>query len=309
MSFLYILIFPGFLFLIVYAFTLQFVDRKVYARLQNRRGPPWFQPLADFIKLFSKETVVPDEANRVLFMALPVFALAAVTTSFLYVPVWGLHSLNPFPGDVVVVLYLLTIMPLTFFLAGWNSSSMYAAIGSQRVLTQLFAYEVPLFMSILGPALLSDSWSLTGIVSFYASRPLFALFNIPGFIVALLATQGKLERVPFDTPDAETEIVGGAFTEYGGRMYAIFSLGIGVETVVLLTIIADVFLPFFSVNPFIGFVIFIVKTVVLFFLLIVIRAVTARLRIEQMVRFCWMVLAPLALVQLILDLIAKGLIK
>jgi len=308
-SFLNILVFPGLIFLTIYAFTLQFVDRKVYARLQNRRGPPWFQPVADFIKLFSKETIVPDEANRTLFLVLPVIALTSVTTAFLYVPIWGVQSLNPFPGDVVVILYLLTIMPLTFFLAGWNSSSMYAAIGSQRVLTQLFAYEVPLFMSILGPALLADSWSLTGIVAFYAANPLFALANIPGFVVALLATQGKLERVPFDTPDAETEIVSGAFTEYGGRMLAIFQLAIGVETVVLLTIVADVFLPFFSAVPVIGFVIFLVKTLILLFLLIVVRAVTARLRIEQMVRFCWMFLAPLALVQLVIDLIIKGLFR
>ncbi|MCL2473037.1 MAG: NADH-quinone oxidoreductase subunit H [Treponema sp.] len=164
-------------------------------------------------------------------------------------------------------------------------------------------------MSILGPALLSDSWSLSSIASFYAEHPLYALFNLPGLIVALLATQGKLERVPFDTPEAETEIVGGAFTEYGGGMLAIFQLAIGVETVVLLTIIADVFLPFFSAIPLLGFLIFIVKTLVLLFLLVVIRAVTARLRIEQMVRFCWMVLAPLALLQLIIDLIAKGLPK
>jgi len=309
MSFLYILVFPGFLFLLVYAFTLQFVDRKVYARLQNRRGPPWFQPVADFIKLLGKETIVPDEANRFMFMALPVIALTAVVTAFLYVPVWGTHSLMPFPGDIVVIMYLLTLVPLTFFLAGWNSSSMYAAIGSQRVLTQLFAYEVPLFMAIFGPALLSDNWSLSGIAAFYAGRPLLALLNIPGFIVALLAAQGKLERVPFDTPEAETEIVGGAFVEYGGRMFAIFHLAIGVETVVLLAIVADVFLPFFTVTPFPGFIIFIVKTLALLFLLVVVRAVTARLRIEQMVRFCWMVLAPLSLLQLVIDLVAKGLLK
>jgi len=309
MHLLAILVFPGFLFLMVYAFALEFVDRKVYARLQNRRGPPWFQPLADSIKLLGKETVIPNEANRFLFMILPIIALAASATAFLYVPVWGVRSLLPFPGDIVVILYLLTIMPLTFFLAGWNSSSMYAAIGSQRVLTQLFAYEAPLFMAILGPALLSDNWSLSGVASFYAQRPLLALLNLPGFFVALLATQGKLERVPFDSPEAETEIVGGAFVEYGGRMFAVFHLAIGVETVVLLTIIADVFLPFFHANPVIGFLIFIAKTLVLLFLLVVVRAITTRLRIEQMVRFCWMVLAPMALLQLAIDLIAKGLIN
>ncbi|MCL2343811.1 MAG: NADH-quinone oxidoreductase subunit H [Firmicutes bacterium] len=306
MSIFYILIFPGLLFLIVYALALQFVDRKVYARLQNRKGPPWFQPLADFIKLLGKETIVPDEANPTLFKALPVIALAAAVTAFLYVPVWGTKSLFPFPGDAVVVLYLLTLLPLSFFLAGWNSSSMYATIGSQRVLTQLFAYEVPLFMTILGAAMLSGSWSFSGIAEFYAGRPVLALLNLPGLAVAVLAAQGKLERVPFDTPDAETEIVAGAFTEYGGRLYAFFKLSVDIETVVLLAVIGAVFLPFFPANPALGFLVFVVKTLAVLLVLTVIKTVTARLRIEQMVRFCWMVMMPLALFQLVIDLAAKG---
>ena len=306
MPLLQILVFPGLLFLFVYALALQFVDRKVCARLQNRKGPPWFQPLADFIKLLGKETIVPDEANTALFKALPVFALAVVATAFLYVPIWSTQSLLPFPGDATVVLYLLTLLPLSFFLAGWNSSSMYATIGSQRVLTQLFAYEVPLFMSILGAAVLSGSWSFSGIAAFYANRPVLALLNLPGLVVAVLATQGKLERVPFDTPDAETEIVAGAFTEYGGRLYAFFKLSVDIETVVLLAIIGAVFLPFFTVNPVLGFLVFILKTVVVMLVLTLIKTVTARLRIEQMVNFCWMVMVPLALVQLVIDLVAKG---
>jgi len=306
MTLFHILVFPGFLFLVVYSLALQFFDRKVYARLQNRKGPPWFQPIADFIKLLGKEVIIPDEANALLFQALPVVALAAVTTAFFYVPVWGTQSLLPFPGDVLVVLYLLTLLPLSFFLAGWNSSSMYAAIGSQRVLTQLFAYEVPLFMAILGAAMLSGSWSFSGIAAFYAARPMLALFNLPGLVVTLLAAQGKLERVPFDTPEAETEIVAGAFTEYGGRLYAFFRLAVDMETVLLLAIISAVFLPFFASNPVLGFLLFVVKTVAVLFVLSVIRAVTARLRIEQMVRFCWMVLVPLSLVQLVIDLAVKG---
>jgi len=309
MSLLYMLVFPGLLFLAAYGLALEFVDRKVYARLQNRKGPPWFQPLADFIKLLSKETIVPDEANRYVFMILPVFALASVTTAFLYVPLWGVAAPLAFKGDVVVILYLLTILPLVFFLAGWNSSSMYAAIGSQRVLTQLFAYEVPLFMTILGAALLTDSWSLSSIAAYYSQHPAMALLNLPGLAVALLAVQGKLERVPFDTPEAETEIVAGAFTEYGGRLFAIFHLAVDMETVVLLTVVADVFVPFFVANPILGTLIFLVKTLVILFILSVIKAVTARLRIEQMVRFCWLVLVPVSLVQLLIDLVAKGLMS
>ena len=309
MALFWILIFPGFLFLAFYGTVFEFIDRKVYARLQNRKGPPWYQPVADFIKLIAKETIIPKDANRMLFMALPVVTLAAVTTAFLSVPVWGTEALISFNGDLIVVLVLLTLLPLSFFVAGWNSSSMYSAIGAQRTLTQLFGYEVPLLMAIIGPALLVGSWSLSDIAAFYAANPALALLNLPGFAVGMLAAQGKLERVPFDTPEAETEIVAGAFTEYSGRLYAFFHLAIDMELVVLPAIFAAVFIPVFTTNPVIGFVLFLVKTMVILFILTVIKAGMARLRVEQMMRFCWLVLVPLALVHLLINLIAKGIIS
>ncbi|MCL1846740.1 MAG: NADH-quinone oxidoreductase subunit H [Coriobacteriia bacterium] len=308
MAVLYILIFPGFLFLAFYGTVVEFVDRKIYARLQNRKGPPWFQPVADFIKLLGKETIVPTDANATLFKALPIITVAAVTTAFLSVPVWGTQAVMPFKGDMIVVLVLLLLLPLSFFAAGWNASSMYSTIGAQRVLTQLFAYEVPLLMALIGPAILCGSWSLSDIAAFYAAKPLFALLNLPGLVIWLLAAQGKLERVPFDTPEAETEIVAGAFTEYNGRHLAFFRLAVDMELVVLPAICGAVFIPLFSANPFIGFVLFLLKTLVLLFLLTVLKAAMARLRVEQMMRFSWMVLLPLALVHLFINLIAKGLL-
>jgi NADH-quinone oxidoreductase subunit H len=309
MSIFYMLVFPGFLFLSFYGLIVEFVDRKLYARFQNRKGPPWFQPFADFVKLVSKETIIPAEADRRMFKLLPVFAMAAVLTASLYIPVWGTQSLFPFTGDVIVVLYLLTIPTLTFFLGGWHSSSLYSALGSVRTLTQLFAYEVPLFMSILGPALLTGSWSLGEISAFYAANPIYALANIPGFVVAMIATQGKLERVPFDTPEAETEIVAGAFTEYGGRLLAIFRMTIDIEMVVVSSLIAAVFIPLFSASPWLGFLFWVIKTLFVVFLLSLFRAVMARLRIEQMVRFCWQVLTPLAILQIVIDLVVKGFVR
>ena len=285
---------------------MEYLDRKLYARMQNRVGPPWYQPLADFIKLLGKETVVPENADKRLFTLLPVFSLAAATAAFLYVPIWGTGSLFPFSGDLVVVLYLLTIPTLTFFLAGWHSTSIFATIGSVRALTQLFAYEVPLFMALLAPALLADSWSISGIAAFYAANPLLVLFNIPALIVAVVAAQGKLERAPFDIPEAETEIVAGAFTEYSGRFLAIFRMTINVELVVVVSLIAAVFFPFFVTNPLLGFLLYVAKTLVLLFVLAVFRAVMARLRIEQMVVFCWKFLTPLALLQVLVNLLLKG---
>ncbi|MCL2137133.1 MAG: NADH-quinone oxidoreductase subunit H [Coriobacteriia bacterium] len=308
MAILQILIFPGFLFLAFFGTVFEFVDRKVYARLQSRKGPPWYQPIADFIKLLGKETIIPTEANAFLFVLFPLVTLAAVSTAFLSVPVWGTEAVMAFQGDMIVVLVLLMLCPICFFLAGWNSSSMYSTIGSQRVLTSLFAYEVPLLMAVIGPAILTGSWSLSGIAAFYGEKPLLALLNLPGFAVALLAGQGKLERVPFDTPEAETEIVAGAFTEYSGRPYAFFRLAIDMELVVLPAIFSAVFIPVFVTNVYLGFGLFVLKTLVILLVLTSLRAITARLRIEQMVRFCWLVLVPLALLQILINLVAKGLI-
>jgi NADH-quinone oxidoreductase subunit H len=305
-----ILIFPGFLFLNVYGLLAEFIDRKLYARFQNRKGPPWFQPLADFVKLISKETIIPCEADKKIFSFLPVLALASVATAFLYIPVWGLNSLYPFSGDIIIVLYLITIPTVTFFLAGWYSASLYATLGSVRSLTQLFSYEVPLFMALLGPALLADTWSISGIAAFYSAHPLLALANIPGFVIALVAMQGKLERVPFDIPEAETEIVAGPFVEYSGRLLAIFRMAIDIEMIVVSALLAAVFIPFYGVaNPVLGFVVFIIKTLFIIFLLALFRSVMARLRIEQMVSFTWRYLTPAALVQILIDLILKGTIK
>jgi len=308
-----IIVFPGLIFLSVYSLFVEFIDRKLYARFQNRIGPPWFQPLADFIKLLGKEAIIPEEADKRMFRYIPSFALAAVCTAFLYIPLWGIKSLYPFNGDVIVVLYLLTIPTLAFFLAGWYSTSLFACLGSVRTLTQLFAYEVPLIMSILGPTILAGNygnWSLSGVSAFYASHPLLLLLNIPAFFVALVAIQGKLERVPFDIPEAETEIVAGAFTEYSGKYLALFRISIDIEMVVAAALISAVFFPFFiGGSSIIGMALFVVKTILVVFLLSAVRAAMARLRIEQMVSFCWRVLTPLAIFQVLANLIIKEVLR
>jgi len=159
-------------------------------------GPPWFQPLADLIKLLAKEDIVPCDANANMFKLVPVFALTAAVASIIYIPLWQSSSIYSFPGDVIVVLYLLTIPTLCFFMGGWYSTSLFARIGSVRTLTQLFAYEVPLFMSILSAAVLADSWSIKDIVNFYNSHPGYLLFNGIGFVVSMIALLGKLRKHP-----------------------------------------------------------------------------------------------------------------
>jgi NADH-quinone oxidoreductase subunit H len=267
------------------------------------------QPIADFVKLMSKEDIVPEKADKLLFTLLPIFGLAIVTTAGLLLPVWNYPlspGFNSFPGDIIILLYLLSLPTLIFFLAGWSSTNPFSTIGGTRVLTMLFGYEVPLFLSVLSPALLAGSWRLAEIAAFYRHKPVLILANLIGFAVALVCVQAKLERTPFDIPHAETEIVGGTFTEYSGKKLAFFRLMTDIELVVSSGLIAAVFLGGFSGGFILAFVQFIAKTLFVVFLLSLMRAVTGRIRVDQVVAFAWKYLAPLAVLQLLIAILIKG---
>jgi len=314
---LYLLVYPGLLFLFVYGTFCEWFDRKVYARLQNRMGPTHtgrfglLQPVADFFKLLAKEDIVPERADKTLFSLLPIFGIAIVGAAGLLLPVWNFDLAVPgptsFSGDIIVLLYLLSLPTLIFFLAGWSSTNFFSIIGGTRVLTMLFGYEVPLFLAVLSPAVLAGSWRLAEIAAFYQARPLLAFANLLGFVVALIAVQAKLERTPFDIPHAETEIVGGTFTEYSGKKLALFRLMIDIEMVVSAGLLATVFLGGFPGGALLGFVSFLIKTLVVIFLLALIRAMTSRIRVDQVVLFAWKYLAPLAVAQLLAVILIKGL--
>jgi len=316
---LYLVVYPGLLFLFVYSTFCEWFDRKVYARLQNRMGPTHtgrfglLQPIADFFKLMSKEDVVPEAADKRLFTVLPIIGLAVVATAGLLLPVWNFDLTSPgltsFSGDIIVILYLLSLPTLILFLAAWSSTNIFSTIGGARVLTMLFGYEVPLFLAVLSPAILADSWRLAEIAAFYQARPLLLLPNLLGFLVAVIAVQAKLERTPFDIPHAETEIVGGTFTEYSGKKLALFRLTFDVELVVSSGLLATVFLGGFPGGAVIGFIHFVVKTLFVIFLLSLLRALTSRIRIDQVVSFAWKYLAPLAVLQLLVAILLKGLLS
>lgn len=313
---LYLMVYPGFLFLFVYSTFVEWFDRKVYARLQNRMGPTHtgraglLQPIADIVKLMAKEDIVPDKADKRVFTALPVVGLAVVLTAGLLLPVWNidLAAASPisFPGDLIVLLYLLSLPTLVLFLAGWSSTNAFSIIGGTRVLTMLFGYEVPLFLAVLSPAVLAGSWRMAEIAAFYRAHPLLILPNLIGFGIALIAVQAKLERTPFDIPHAETEIVGGTFTEYSGKKLAFFRLMADVELVVAAGLLATVFLGGFGGSVLPAFVQFVLKTLFVVFLLSVLRAVTGRIRVDQVVSLAWKWLAPLAVLQLLIVILIKG---
>src|SRR5512138_1937295 len=163
-----LLFFPGGLFLLFAGMAYEWVDRKLVARYQNRVGPRWFQPLADNIKLLAKEEIVPEHVNPMLFTMLPVAALAGALTAALYVPIFGLRPSYSFEGDLIVAIYLLSLLTLCTGLAGATTSfDRFSLIGATRTLTQLFSYEAPFLLALFGPAIVAKSWQISSI-SHYA---------------------------------------------------------------------------------------------------------------------------------------------
>jgi NADH-quinone oxidoreductase subunit H len=193
-----------------------------------------------------------------------------------------------------VTLYLLSMMTLCIGLAGANTTDRFSIIGSTRALTQLFSYEAPFLLALLGPAIAAGTWRIAE-VNGYAREHLWMIVTQPlGFLVALVGLMGKLELPPFDAPEAETEIVSGALTEYSGRGLAYFRLGRDIELLVGLTLISAFYLGGLA-NP----VQFFIKTLALLFLTAGLQSLFARLRIDQTVGLWWRAGAILALVQLL----------
>ncbi|MCX6053731.1 MAG: NADH-quinone oxidoreductase subunit H [Chloroflexi bacterium] len=289
-----LLLFPGGLFLLSSGLIFEYVDRKLIARFQNRIGPRWFQPLADVIKLLAKEEVMPSGVNALLFVLLPIVALTAALTAALSVPLFGFKPVSSFSGDLVVTLYLLSLMTLCIGLAGANTEDRFSLIGATRALTQLFSYEAPFLLALLGPAISFGTWNISEINQGATTGIWFIISQPIGFLVALVGLMGKLELPPFDAPEAETEIVAGALTEYSGRGFAIFKIGRDVELVIGLTLIASFYLGGFT-SP----LDFLWKTVLLLLVTATLQSLFARLRIDQTVGLWWRIGVILVLLQLV----------
>lgn len=293
-----LLIFPGGLFLLGSGLVYEWVDRKLVARFQNRVGPRWFQPLADTLKLLAKEEIVPEGVHRGLFTMLPVVAVAGAFTAALYVPLVGLNPSYTFRGDLIVTLYLLSMMSLCLGLAGANTMDRFSLVGATRTITQLFSYEAPFLLALLGPAIVSGTWQISQINAQAGSSLWFIVTQPIGFLVAIVGLLGKLELPPFDAPEAETEIVSGALTEYSGRGLALFRIGKDIELVIGLTLIAAFYLGGLA-NP----LEFVLKTVGLLLVVAGLQSLFARLRIDQTVGLWWRAGALLALIQLLVLII------
>jgi len=294
-----VLVFPGALFLIVAALFITWLDRALVARWQARIGPPWYQPVADLIKLLVKEDTTPEGTDRVLAALLPIAAVAATLTAGLYVPV-GNRVVAAFEGDLVVVVFLLSIPTLAYFLAGWAAPSVYGVLGGNRSLLQYFSYDVPLLMSMAAPAVYAGTWSVQALVATQAGHRWYAFMLPVGAFVALVGLIGKLKRVPFDIPHAKSEVGAGPLTEYSGRKLGLWKLSVSLQTLVGLNLLVAVYSGGADVAwGDWGFLIYAIKMLVLTAGLALIQALYARLRIDQMAELGWRLLVPFGIVQLL----------
>jgi NADH-quinone oxidoreductase subunit H len=304
-------IFPGFLFVFFLALFYEWFDRKFYARLQNRVGPLYtgysgiLQPFADFVKLLSKEDIVPQKVDRFLFTMTPLFSLTLSIFATLLLPISSGSGIVSFNGDAIISITILTFICITVFYAGICSYNRFAIIGAERSFLQLIGYEIPLMLSVVGVALNAKVLSLSSIVSSQENLWHIVGPQVLGFVVFIVAAQAELERIPFDLPEAEQEIIAGWNVDYTGRRLAMFRLARNIELVFLCGLGATLFLGG-PLGPVIeGYstvfytVYFVIKSLFILAILTVVRALFGRLRIDQVVDFSWRYLLPLALVQFI----------
>ncbi len=302
-SILMYLFFPGLLFLAMSGMAVSWIDRKMTARLQWRVGPPPLQPLYDIRKLFAKETILPAGGNIPVFIAAPFIALAIIpviavmTGKALALP----YPASGFTGDLVLVMYLFTIPPLASILGGSSSRNPFASLGAAREMKALMGYELPFVLSILAAAVKAHGFSLSQITAAQqtGSSFLFSPSGILAFITAMICLQAKLGLVPFDMPEAETEIAAGTFIEYSGPLLAIWRLDRMMLLVTGPLFIIAVFWaggPLWSL-PF--------KYLLIMAALIVARNTNPRIRIDQSLKFFWVVVTSLASAALLMAALGK----
>jgi NADH-quinone oxidoreductase subunit H len=300
----------GFAYLTLY-------ERRALARIQTRIGPnragPFgiLQPVADGIKLIFKEELIPERADKLMFLLAPVITVFPALIIWAVIP-WG-PSVNLFGREVplyladvnVGVLYLTAVASIAVYgivLAGWSSNNKYALLGGLRSSAQMISYEIALGLSFLGPIMLAGSMSLVDIVE--AQNPVwFVILQPVSFFLFLIAGLAEINRAPFDMPEAEQELTAGYHTEYSGMKFALFFMAEYIKMIAISAIAVTIFLggyrgPFIDAVPWLGPVYFLGKVIIMLFFVIWVRATLPRFRYDRLMAFGWKVLLPVALVNI-----------
>lgn len=280
------------------------IDRKVTARLQYRVGPPLLQPLTDLVKLMGKETTVPSTATRPVFFAAPLTGLSAVMVASAVVWAANANPQSGFVGDWIVLTYLLVMPSLAMIVAGFASGNPVASLGASREMKLVLSYELPFVLALLVPVI-HAGWSikLGEIVEFQRASGAVAgsLSGLLALLVVVLVTQAKLALVPFDIPEAETELAEGPLIEYSGSLLATFRLMRNMMLFLLPFVAVTLFWGGASLSGW-GFLWAFLKVVALVAVTTVIRNTNPRVRIDQAMRFFWGPVTVLAAASVVLAL-------
>ena len=311
-----LLIFPGLLFCVVFGVLMAGIDRKLVARMQRRVGPPILQPWYDFVKCCAKETIIPRCAKKAIFIGAPYLGLACLIVIALFIPVGSYGSAFTAGADLVVILYLLTIAGVTLIIGASSTGSPYAGVGLSREMVAMISYELPFVLVLLavGRVAGADSglgctFSLSTIAAYQAANgPLIAHWAlIPAAIAMLLVIPCEVGSHPFDIAEAETEICEGALAEYSGHPLGVFRLSHYVKMYIMTARFCAMFLGGITVGlagtvgVVVDVLIFLVLCGVVSFICMTLpHAVCARLRVEQVFKFYWTVVAGLAALSLVM---------
>lgn len=278
------------------------IERKMSARMQSRLGPTMvgpaglLQPVADVIKLLQKEDIIPEKADRALFSLSPLLAAIAAVVVAAVVPFAAGWVGADLEVGVLFVLAIGAVGVLPVVGAGWASNNKFALLGGMRAVAQSVSYEVPLVLSALVPVILAGSMKVSAIVQFQADHQWLVVWpfflGIPAFLIFVLAMLAEANRIPFDIPEAESELVAGITTEYSGMTFGFFYMAEYIHTIVASAVAAALFLGGWS-GPFApGPHWMILKTVGLFLVIYWLRWSLLRFRSDQLLRLCWQVLVP-----------------
>jgi NADH-quinone oxidoreductase subunit H len=299
---------------------LTLLERRVLARIQVRIGPnragPWglLQPVADGIKLIFKEELIPDRADKILFFLAPVITVVPALIVLAVVPlgpdvvIFGHNVTLGLAGNINVgVLYIMAVSSIAIYgitIAGWSSSNKYALLGGLRATAQMISYELALGLAFVGPILLANSMSLVDIVNAQQGFRWYIWVQPLGFIIFLLAGIAEVNRDPFDMPEAEQELTAGYHAEYSGMKFALMFMAEYDKMIAVSMIASSLFLggfwgPFVEQWPLLGPVYLLIKTVVLLFIMIWMRATLVRFRYDRLMAFGWKILLPLALANVV----------
>ncbi len=307
---------------------LTYAERKILSDMQDRLGPMevgphgLLQPLADGLKLFFKEDIIPAGANKIIFSASPILVLVPALIGFAVVPFGrdalqlGAIEIKPYITDINIgLLYVLAFSSLGAYgilLGGWASNSKYSLLGGLRSAAQVISYELPLGLALVGPILLAESLSLQDMTVAQGGGiwRWFIVTQPVAFVIYMICAIAETNRLPFDLPEAESELVAGFFTEYSGMRFSFFFLAEYANMILVSCIAVVVFLggwqaPLPALEFIPPIVWFLAKVYFLLFFYIWLRATVPRLRFDQLMAFGWKLMLPIALVNVLLTSIVK----